>query len=106
MALLRTPSGRAAGRSIGAAAASGDLRPKPEPVNASPAPAALMRCRRVNMAVPPRWSFFLLVGDFYGIFLCPKRGNLKRSSLIIHRGNFDTPGDGVAAAGRGCCYES
>src|SRR5262245_51780769 len=105
MALLRTPSGSAAGRSMGAPAARADLSPKPDPVSARPAPAALMTCRRVNMAVPPGWLFFLSVGHFFGIFLCPRGRNLKRSSPIIDRGNFDTPDDGMAAASAGCCYE-
>jgi hypothetical protein len=26
----------------------------------------------VNMAVPSGWSFFLLLGDFYGIFYAPR----------------------------------
>src|SRR5262245_49038088 len=105
MALLRTPSGRAAGRSIGAAAVSTDFRPKPEPVSASPAPAALMRCRRVNMVVLLVGRFFSWQGPFMEYFMSNRR-NLKRSSLIIDRGNFDTPGDGVAAVRPGCCYGS
>src|SRR5262249_26165337 len=55
---------------MGAAAVSSDLRPKPEPVSATPAPAALMRCRRVNM-VSSSLVFFSLGRAFTEYFYAP-----------------------------------
>src|SRR5262249_44820756 len=86
IALLRTPSGRAAGRSIGAAAACGNLRVKLKPVSASPAPAVLMRCRRVNMA-SSSLVFFLLAVPHHSNSDGPRinAANWRRPSYLARR---------------------